>query len=101
MLLCSEFIQLPDSLYCQPRGNAHDSNIRQKVVLAHIPDVHTITSLVAEYGIFNATVSSWVRSCREECQNNDEETSQLEMMKEFRHLQRELHQQEHALLSFE
>ena len=101
MLLCSEFIQLPDSLYCQPRGNAHDSNIRQKVVLAHIPDVHTITSLVAEYGIFNATVSSWVRSCREESQNNDEETSQLEMMKEFRHLQRELHQQEHALLSFE
>ena len=33
--------------------------------------------------------SNWVRSYREDCQNNDEEKSQLEMMEELRHLRRE------------
>ena len=49
----------------------------------------TIASLVAEYGISRATVSNWGRSYREECQNNDEEKSQLEMMEELRRLRRE------------
>jgi len=44
---------------------------------------------VAEYGIFRATVSNWVRSYREECQNNDEEKSQLEIMEDLRRLRRE------------
>ena len=44
---------------------------------------------MAEYGISRATVSNWVRSYREECQNNDEEKSQLEMMEERRRLRRE------------
>ena len=62
---------------------------RRKVVCAHIQDGRTIASLVAEYGISGATVSNWVRSYREECQNNDEEKSQVEMMEELRHLRRE------------
>ena len=53
---------------------------RRKIVHAHIQDGRTITRLVAEYGISRATVSNWGRSHREECQNNDEEKSQLEMM---------------------
>ena len=44
---------------------------RRKVVRAHIQDGRTIASLVAEYGISGATVANWVRSYREECQNND------------------------------
>lgn len=44
---------------------------------------------MVEYGLSRATVSNWVRSYREECQNNDEEKSQLEMMEELRRLQRE------------
>ena len=44
---------------------------------------------MAEYGISRATVSNWVRSYREECQNNDEEKPQLEMMEELRRLRRE------------
>jgi len=46
---------------------------------------------VAEYGISRATVSNWgvVRSYRKECQNNDEEKPQLEMMEELRRLRRE------------
>ena len=43
---------------------------------------------MAEYGISRATVSNWVRSYREECQNNDEEKSQLEMIEELRRLRR-------------
>ena len=55
---------------------------RRKVVRAHIQDGCTIASLVAEYGISGATGSNWVRSYRKECQNNDEEKSQVEMMEE-------------------
>ena len=59
---------------------------RRKVVRAHIQDGRTISSLAAEYGISRVTASNWVRSYREECQNNDEEKSQLEMMEELRRL---------------
>ena len=62
---------------------------RRKVVRAHIQDGRAIASCVDEYGISRATVSNWVRSYREECQNNDEEKSQLEMMEELRRLRRE------------
>ena len=70
-------------------GKIHDSNIRRKVVRAHIQDGRAIASLVAEYGISGATVSNRVRSYHEECQNNDEEKSQLEMIEELRRLRRE------------
>ena len=56
---------------------------RRKVVRAHIQDGRMIVSLVAEYGISRATVSNLVRSYREECQNNDEEKPQLEMMEDI------------------
>ncbi|EHO18185.1 hypothetical protein HMPREF9623_00369 [Stomatobaculum longum] len=62
---------------------------RRKVVCAHIQDGRTIASLVAECGISRSTVFNWVRLYREECQNNDEEKSQLEMMEELRRLRRE------------
>ena len=62
---------------------------RRIVVRAHLQDGRTIASLVAEYDISRATVSNWVRSYREECQNHDEEKSQLEMMEELRRLQHE------------
>lgn len=62
---------------------------RRKVVRAHIQDGCTITSLVVEYDISRAAVSNWVCSYREECQNNDEEKSQLETMEELCRLRRE------------
>jgi len=62
---------------------------RRIVVRAHLQDGRAIASLVAEYDISRATVSNWVRSYREECQNHDEEKSQLEMMEELRRLQHE------------
>ena len=60
-----------------------EDETRRKVVRAHIQDGRTIVSPVAEYGISRATVSNWVRLYREECQNNDEQKSQLEMMEDI------------------
>ena len=48
-----------------------------------------MTSLAAEYGVSHATISNWVRSYREECQTNDAEKSQLELMEEVRRLRQD------------
>ena len=65
---------------------------KKKVVKLHIQDGRTISSLSAEYGICHATVSNWVRSYREECQTNDAEKSEYELMQENRKLRQELAQ---------
>ena len=62
---------------------------RKRVVREHIQDGRTLVSLSAEYGVSKATISNWVRSYREECQTNDEEKSQLELMEEVRKLRKE------------
>ena len=62
---------------------------RKRVVREHIQDGRTINSLAAEYGVSKATISNWVRACREECQTNDAEKSQLELMEEVRKLRQE------------
>lgn len=62
---------------------------RKKVVREHIQDGRTINSLAAEYGVSKATISNWVRAYREECQTNDAEKSQLELMEEVRKLRQE------------
>lgn len=62
---------------------------KHEVVRAHIQDGRTLGSLAAEYGVSKATVSNWVRAYREECQNNDSEMSQLQLMEEVRRLRQE------------
>lgn len=62
---------------------------RKRVVREHIQDGRTLESLAAEYGISKATVSNWVHAYREECQTNDAEKSQLELMEEIRRLRQE------------
>jgi transposase len=62
---------------------------RKKVVREHIQDGRTLESLAAEYGVAKATVSNWVHAYREECQTNDTEKSQLELMEEVRRLRQE------------
>ena len=62
---------------------------RKKVVCEHIRDGRTIASLAAEYGVSPATISNCVRTYREECQTNDSEKSQLELMEEVRKLRQE------------
>ncbi len=73
---------------------------RKRVVRKHIQDGRTIVSLAAEYGVSKATVSNWVRAYCEECQTNDAEKSQLELMEEIRKLRQqkaELEKENHFL----
>lgn len=65
------------------------NDVKKKVVKEHIQDGRTLNSLAAEYGVSHATISNWVRSYREECQTNDHEKSQLELMEELRKLRLE------------
>lgn len=53
---------------------------RKQIVAEHIRDRRTLQSLATEYGVSKATVSNWVRMYREECQTNEEEKSQMELM---------------------
>lgn len=46
------------------------------------------------YGVSAASISNWVSAYREECQINDEEKSQLELMEEVRRLRQEKAEQE-------
>lgn len=62
---------------------------RKRVVREHIQDGRTLESLAAEYGISKAAVSNWVHEYREECQTNDSEKFQLELMEEVRKLRQE------------
>lgn len=62
---------------------------RKKVVQQHIQGGRTIKSLAAENGVSTASISNWVHDYRKECQSNDEEKSQLELMEEVRNLRLE------------
>ena len=62
---------------------------RQKIVRLHIQDGWTLKSLAAEYGVSQASISNWVRHYRKECQTNEKEKSQLELMEEVRKLHQE------------
>ncbi len=61
----------------------------KKVVRQRIQDGRIIKSLAVEYGVSQALISNWIRAYREECQTNDEEKSQLELMEEVRKLRQE------------
>ncbi|MCE2200354.1 transposase [Streptococcus thermophilus] len=62
---------------------------RQKIVRLHIQDGRTLKSLAAEYGVFQASISNWVRHYRKECQTNNKEKSQLELTEKVRKLRQE------------
>ena len=62
---------------------------RKKIVRQHIQDGRTLVSLAAEYGVSKTTISNWVRTYREECQNNDADMSELKLMEELRRLRQE------------
>ena len=69
--------------------NKATEETRKDVVRKHIAEGRTLSSLAAEYGVSKATVSNWVRHYREECQTNDEEKTQLELMEELRKIRQE------------
>ena len=65
----------------------------KRVVREHIQVGRTLASLAAEYSVSQAAVSNWVRAYCKECQVNDDEKSQLELIEEVR----ELHQEKSEL----
>ena len=67
----------------------YNEETRKKVVCERIQDGRIIASLSAEYGVAKSTIPNWVRAYREECQTNDSEKSQLELMEEVRKLRQE------------
>lgn len=69
--------------------NKATEETRKDVVRKHIAEGRTLSSLAAEYGVSKATISNWVRLYREECQTNDEEKTQLELMEELRKIRQE------------
>ena len=69
--------------------NRTTEETRKDVVRKHIAEGRTLSSLAAEYGVSKATISNWVRRYREECQTNDEEKTQLELMEELRKIRQE------------
>lgn len=69
--------------------NRATEETRKDVVRKHIAEGRTLSSLAAEYGVSKATISNWVRLYREECQTNDEEKTQLELMEELRKIRQE------------
>ncbi|MBQ1901590.1 MAG: two pore domain potassium channel family protein [Lachnospiraceae bacterium] len=46
----------------------------------------TVSLTTVGYGVSVASISNWKRAYREECQTNDEEKTQLELMEEVRKL---------------
>ncbi|MEI3009076.1 transposase [Streptococcus thermophilus] len=61
----------------------------KKIVRLYIQDEQTLKSLAAEYGVFQASISNWVRHYRKECQTNNKEKSQLELTEKVRKLRQE------------
>ena len=62
---------------------------QQKIVRLYIQDGRTLKSLAAEYSVFQASISNWVRHYRKECQTNNKEKSHLELMEKVRKLRQE------------
>ena len=69
--------------------NQFTDETKRRVVRQHIQDGRSLSSLAAEYGVSQATVSNWVRAYREEGQSNDAEKSNLELMEEVQKLRKE------------
>lgn len=59
--------------------------IGQQIYEGHL----TKEAAATEYGVSIASISNWIRAYREECQTNDEEKTQLELMEEVCKLRQE------------
>jgi len=63
--------------------------LRKEVAREHLNNGRTIRSLAAEYGVSSSAVNAWIQKYREECQNNPQGKTQLELMEENRRLRKE------------
>jgi transposase len=62
----------------------------KEIVRKHLEEGRTIRSLADEHGVCKATISNWIKECREECQENKEAEKEYDIMKENLRLRKEL-----------
>jgi transposase len=72
----------------------YETEFKQKIVRLHLEEGRTIQSLADEYRISKASISNWVRNCREECQTNHEAKEEYDYMMENRKLRKQLEEME-------
>lgn len=68
----------------------YEEELKQKIVRLHLEEGRTLKSLSEEYGVSKASISIWMRACREGCQTNQENKEEYDLMLENRRLRKEL-----------
>lgn len=63
---------------------------KKKIVRLHEEEGRTYKSITAEYGVSKATISTWCKQFREECQISPEAKEDYDAMKEVLRLRKEL-----------
>jgi transposase len=77
---------------------SYEIEFKQKIVRLHLEEGRTIRSLADEYNISKASISNWVKNCREECQTNHEAKEDYDYMMENRKLRKQLEEKEKEIL---
>src|SRR5690554_727597 len=78
----------------------YSTEIKKKIVTAHIQDGRTIASLATEYGVSTASINNWIRDYRKEWQASPEAISDLELMEENRKLKQNSFETHHLNCPF-
>ena len=68
----------------------YEPEFKKKIVRLHLEQGRTLKGLAAEYGVYKASISIWVKQFREECQTNEEAKADYDYMKENLQLKRQL-----------
>ena len=68
----------------------YSTEMKKKIVIAHIQDGRTIASLATEYGVSTASINNWNRDYRREYKTTPEAMSELELMEQNRKLKQKL-----------
>ena len=68
----------------------YEEEFKQRIIRLHLEEGRTLKSLSEEYNVSKASISIWIKACREECQTNHETKEEYDFMTENRRLRKEL-----------
>ena len=75
-------------------SQSYTAEFKKKIVRLHEEEGRTYKSITAEYGVSKASISTWCRELRTECQKkaeaDPEAPNEMDLMKENLRLRREL-----------
>ena len=69
---------------------SYNKEFKEKIVRLHLADGQSLSSISNEYNVSKSSISNWVKTYREECQNNTTAKEEYDLMKENLRLKREL-----------